>query len=322
VSSLAYTTCATHFSKLTHALGWRRRKSDHLQTNRELFPADRVLDFPFMEQYGVRLVPLNVSLSRFAVRFAKRYGEEKILTIFHPERENWHKEHVLKFAQDRHALLFFKGASMFHHWFATDTMVKLRKFVRYAPYLRQLAVRIANTAFGPTFYAMHIRMGDYSDRMGDSSVGFLRSARAKKWRARKYITYVATEPARDKDYFAPLEQGMNVTFSTDLPPSVLDEFKKLFPPGQLRNDMLGLLEQLICVQAVDFLGTSFSTFSAWIVFARKFRGLLYPEMGAVVNLGSTASTSGAFVTATGTTAQAGQAKATAPKEAEEEEEGQ
>jgi len=282
-----------------HTQFWRGY--DRLDSARDLFPTDRVLDFPFLEKYGTFLVPINVSVSRFIRGFTNRNGANKVLTIFHPERENWHKENVLGLLKENRALIFLKGAEMYHHWFATDTMVKLKQYVRYAPYLRQLSVRIARRALGAHFYAMHIRMGDYTVRMGASSVGFLRTARSKKWKTRKYPTYVATEPARDKDYFAPLEQGINVSFSTDLSPALLEEFKGLFPPGQLRNDMLGLLEvfflhffpalsftspsnslcffvqQLICIQADDFVGTAFSTFSAWIVFARKFKELLLPE---------------------------------------------
>jgi hypothetical protein len=251
-----------------------------LRSSRDLFPADRILDFPYLESYGVRLVPINVSVAHFVNGFVRKNGLNKILTIFHPERENWHKAEALTLLKESRPLIFLKGAEMYHHWFDSLTMTRLKQFVRYAPYLRQLSVRIANEALGKHFYAMHIRMGDYSARMGESAVTFLRTARAKSWKTRKYTTYVATEPAREEAYFAPLEQGMNVTFSTDLSPRLLEEFKSQFPPGPLRNDMLGLLEQLICVQADDFLGTGFSTFSAWIMFARKFNDKLLPEARA------------------------------------------
>ena len=46
----------------------------------------------------------------------------------------------------------------------------------------------------------------------------------------------------------------------------------------MQNDMMGVLEQLVCAQSLDFIGTSFSTFSAWIEYMRKKKKYVFPEI--------------------------------------------
>jgi len=250
-----YVPMAGKHSQLWHAYDVLRGDS--------LFPMDRVLDFGMMRTYrGLRLAPLNESVAAFAARFARARGAGSIRRL--SGFEAWHQPEVARLREDRHALLFFHGAGMFHRWFPVETMLAVKKHVRYAPYLRRLAVRIAREHFGgDEYYAMHIRMGDYTARQFGSSLAFVRLARARNWRVRKFGVYVATEPRRDANYFKPLVDAFNVTFSSDLSRKTLRPFLDVFPPGQLRQDMLGLFEQLVCAAATDFVGTSFSTFSAW-----------------------------------------------------------
>ena len=67
-------------------------------------------------------------------------------------------------------------------------------------------------------------------------------------------------------------------YSDKLPKEIFKEFQNAFPKGKMRNDMLGLLEQLIAAQAKSFIGTFFSTFSAYIMFIREHKARLFPEL--------------------------------------------
>jgi len=158
------------------------------------------------------------------------------------------------------------------------TMTLVRKHVRLAKYLRDLAAKVAKEALGDKFYAMHIRMGDYAYRRTSDSSTYVARARELKWNVGTYKTYVATEPNRDTNFFAPLQKSLKVVFSSDIPKELLSDFKNAFPKGKIRSDMLGLLEQLIAAQSKSFIGTYFSTFSAYILFIREYKVELFPEI--------------------------------------------
>ena len=257
-----------------HSQFWR---AYDLMRGDSLFPMDRILDFGTLRTYrDARLVALNVSVSTLAARFARDHGASSVRKL--SGFATWHQADVARLRDDRHALLFFRGAGMFHRWFTTETMVNIKKHVRYAPFLRRLAVDIAREYFGGPYYAVHVRMGDYAPRQFSTSAVFVRKARSRGWKTRRYGVYVATEPHRNADYFRPLVDAFNVTFSSDLPRAKLRAFLDVFPPGQLRQDMLGLFEQLVCAAAHDFIGTSFSTFSAWIEFMRTTSRFSFPEI--------------------------------------------
>ena len=46
----------------------------------------------------------------------------------------------------------------------------------------------------------------------------------------------------------------------------------------MRNDVLGLVEQMICVGARKFAGTGYSNFSDNIKFMRRHRNMSFPEL--------------------------------------------
>jgi hypothetical protein len=279
--------CAMEIARLTnrtlfvppvgkHEQLWRAY--DKLRGSRDLFPMDRVLDFPYLETYGLKLVPLDMAVSPFVLKFSQEQGAGKVRVW-----ENfgtWHREDVMeRLVPDRHALVFLHGEGMYHRWFLVSTMIQVKRHVRYAPYLRQLALRVADDYFGgQPFYAMHIRMGDYTSRQVADSIHFVRSARGRNWKVGRYPVYVATEPNRDLEFFRPLVSAFNVTFSTSLPKRIMHDFLTAFPPGKLRQDLTGLLEQLICAMALDFLGTPFSTFTSFIEFMRKQSQFAFPEV--------------------------------------------
>ena len=161
--------------------------------------------------------------------------------------------------------------------------------MRFTSHLRNLAMSIANEAFGKSgFNAMHIRMGDYAWKRKDTEASkFISDVKAMHWNL-SLPTYIATEPNRDEKFFAPLVEGLkkgNVLFSSDLPRHLVTRFTYAFPPGRIRGDMLGILEQLICAQGKSFYGTFFSTFSKYIKFMRQHRAELFPETLNLVDTG-------------------------------------
>jgi len=101
---------------------------------------------------------------------------------------------------------------------------------------------------------------------------------------KKWPLYIATDdPSKSQEEFGPIYRAFsNIFFAENIPKELVHEFRALFPPkSKMKDDMMGILEQLICAQATDFLGTSTSTFSAWISFMRALRTFTFPEVGAV-----------------------------------------
>ena len=190
-----------------HTNGWAAYNA--LKEGEDLFPMDRILDFPYIETYDhrVRLAPLNMTVSRFAGRFQKRYGPESVLIIQAP-REFYGKEDVIRWRQYKQPLIFFRGPGFYHPWFPQSTMDEVRKHVRFTKYLRDLSIKVSKAALGEKFYAMHIRMGDYAYRRHGDASTYLGRARQYKWKLKEIPTYVATEPNRDDKFFAPLDRNM------------------------------------------------------------------------------------------------------------------
>jgi len=260
-----------------HSNGWMAYNL--LKEGTDLFPMDRVLDFPFITEYDhrSRLVPLNTSVYKFVSRFEKQYGSQSVLKI-NGLSNYYGRDQIIRWRKYRHPLMFFRGPGFFHQWFSSSQMLGVRKRIRFTKYLRDLAVKVANAALGDQFYAMHIRMGDYAYRRTGDGGRYLSRAYNLKWKIGTLKTYIATEPQRDEKFFEPLNKGLKAVYSQDIPKDLVQDFKNAFPRGKFRSDMIGLLEQLICVQAKSFIGTYFSTFSAYIMFMRENKAQLFPEL--------------------------------------------
>ena len=77
--------------------------------------------------------------------------------------------------------------------------------------------------------------------------------------------------------------GYNMTLSAQLPAEFTDELRSELErhrvPHPLFNDVLGLVEQLVCAGGFDFVGTTWSTFSEHItkMRAKERRDHLLPE---------------------------------------------
>ena len=159
-------------------------------------------------------------------------------------------------------ILWFRGR-FYNHYFVKDKFV-----VRYSPYLRDLSHQIIDEMFDSKFSAFHIRLGDYADkaksRMNDGSAFVLIS---QKWNIPdQQPLYVATDAKKEDTFFEPLSHHFSdIYYQSDLlrnrkVRALLTNLTLSLPASSIRNDVFGLVEQLMCSQSTHFVGSLWSTF--------------------------------------------------------------
>jgi len=242
----------------------------------DLFPADRLFDFDIMSKY-CRVVAINSTLKGFIKTFTKNVGGSQIrylLTeIGYPAEAIAHQLKNVKTM-----LVFFSGNAMWGRWFPMSVRKETRRHIAYSPYLRQMSMKIAQASLGSKFYAIHGRLGDEAYRWGHEDAGgaFVRAPEFHRWN-KSLKCYLASDDPHNH-FFKPLRDKINVVSIRDLSSKSLDEFGKLFPGTKVRSDMMGILDKLICVQALEFIGSSFSTFSNDILVMRGNFKYTFPEL--------------------------------------------
>ena len=87
----------------------------HLRSH-DLFPADRIFDFPRMSLY-CRVIPLNIPISEHLKRFHPNTVRKVKTTVGFPGETM-----SQKLSSAREQLLYFSGEGMWHHWFDRITM--------------------------------------------------------------------------------------------------------------------------------------------------------------------------------------------------------
>lgn len=149
----------------------------------------------------------------------------------------------------------------------------------FSPFLRQLALKVAQESFaGSAFYCIHARVGDYRKHWhGSSSVisEFVQTQSFRKWN-KKLPLYLASDEPR-APMFNQLKSKMRTKTSADLSGSAIGEFRESLEGSPMLGDLFGVLEKLLCAQALGFIGSSYSTFSMDISHMRSFRNFVYPE---------------------------------------------
>ncbi len=271
------------------------------------FPADRLLDFPWMEEMGLKVVPLNMSLRelllspQFSTKWNVPLRANGKVDFFSGGNEDW----KIWFDANANAkirrvpqlskvwktwkgidskFIFLAGASCWQR-IVDDNMFKDEgwRYTRFAPYFRGFAMRLSQTINGGDYNAMHVRVGDYVKRFirerGQNKL--LKKTEEAGFDASSAV-YLATEPTTEERLLSKITAKYSVQLSQDLDEILMEEFDELFPAGgdeRLRNDILGNVEQLVCAMAKHFVGTSWSTFSAWIYAMRtaRKRTVLMPE---------------------------------------------
>ena len=266
-----------------HSSGWRTFES---LSPSELFPADRIIDFPWLSE-KTPCIPLNVSVERFAAYWARTMGGNRMRIVYHPHRENWGVNELMSnLASEKRRLVYLRGAEMYHKWFSPSVILKSRKRVRFAPALRKRAVEIVHVMFpSGQFNAMHVRLADYSARWGtfqERSRAILLKPLTERFGPKRELMnkslpiYLASDEPNNGG-FVELKKLFTVLTAAHLPKDLVEDYRNLFPKST-RSDMMGVLEQLICAQAIFFTGTSWSTFSEHIEIIRASKRKLFPEL--------------------------------------------
>merc|ERR1711998_288038 len=68
-------------------------------------------------------------------------------------------------------------------------------------------------------------------------------------------------------------RGYELVFNEDLPKDVFEWIESRFP-RRMYFDVLGIIEQIVATWAYRFLGSSYSTFTGFILRLRKYRLIL------------------------------------------------
>lgn len=263
-----------------HTSGWKKHE---LLPPTSLFPADRVLDFMRMKECGMGVVAMNTTVTKFAESFADEFGGNRLRIVFHGKREYWTRFQLeMYLGGETRQLVYLRGADMFHKWFPARVMLPVRKCIRFSPWLRSKAVAMVRKGVnGGVFNAMHVRMGDYTWRW-DGNTDYQRAKTVANKAASegldpKMPLYLASDEP-NSPVFNELKRRYKVLTMRDLPRDLVQDYMNLFPPGRIRTDMFGVLDQLICAQAKSFVPTGWSTFSESITFIRGSKMRLFPEI--------------------------------------------
>ena len=233
-------------------------------------PMDLFLDFGELESRGFSILPLDVTIKQFE---AKMKGAKKLGFVKTPKtRVYWSGKKSIKskmgFYKD--TVLFLKGSHMYHKWFRTMPPLPV-----YTVLIRKIALEIMEE-LGGLYGAVHIRMGDYAKRGRIPPISSIIRSLKKGNFTGNYPLYIATEPKRKERYFTKFRRNFKqVKFASDFK-DITDRFTTLLKPSMV-DDMLGLVEQLVCVGAYIFIGTGYSNFSGNIGYMRKTPELHFPE---------------------------------------------
>lgn len=265
-------------------------------TGEQVIPMDFVVDLDLLERLsGVPLIPLNMTLRELKedrLGVVGKVSNDRVDLVPIPIEEH------LRFTSPAKAtakaqvssrspkqVVMYYGAFFNRHWM-TPT---LRESVRLSPYIRSFAKSIARVISSEGFNAFHIRLGDKLEMARKFSSKDSRvyiSASEKIGFNNSLPVYVATDERKTNEYMRPIIASFaTVFFARDLKfhpglKSWFDDFFQRFPPSQLRSDVLGLVEMLVCVRADKFVGTSLSTFTGTIVSSRHNLSISEPEIAA------------------------------------------
>lgn len=253
----------------------------------QIIPMDHTLDFHHMQKIsGIEMMPLNVTINDFVKMVPP--GTIKNIKLpddglMQPSDFSVYRKLLAKAKNTKKQVAYFRGRFFTAHWLDKTFWQN----ARYAPYLQEVASSIANEFFqNGNFNAFHIRMGDYAARShkhNPDASRYLKNAIGMGFE--KHIpVYIASEEGRDFPYFKPLLDYFDtVVFQEDLIHNPrtrkwLVDYTLRTPSTPVRNDLFGLVEQLVCARAHNFLGTRISTFSKTIRVMRQKLKAAIPEL--------------------------------------------
>jgi len=248
------------------------RSYERLQYD-SLVPMDQVIDFEALEEKsGVKLVALNVTIPEFISQLKGRKDSKfkKYLRIADITSSPGGMTRGL--ADSDTKVSYVHGR---YFLFVSMALRDLSIFVP-TPYLIDMATKITDTLFGADtpYKSLHIRLGDFIAKYTEkaSPAAFFAKGLQWGWMPNASI-YVASEPGFDEFLSIAKSYFPNTILPSDLTKNhqvqlILEDFANRLPRSHIRSDLFGVVEQVICARAQDWVGTVISTFSARIKFLR------------------------------------------------------
>ncbi|KAL7533903.1 hypothetical protein ACHAXR_005519 [Thalassiosira sp. AJA248-18] len=115
------------------------------------------------------------------------------------------------------------------------------------------------------YFSMHIRRGDFQwPKMKLSAEEWHYNTKSWLEPDDQHLLYIATDEA-DRSFFEPLMKHYKVRF--------LDDYSELVNLSNLDPNYVGMIDQIVASKARDFVGTYFSSFSAYIGRMRGYHAI-------------------------------------------------
>uniref|UniRef100_A0A7S2RHH6 GDP-fucose protein O-fucosyltransferase 2 n=1 Tax=Mucochytrium quahogii TaxID=96639 RepID=A0A7S2RHH6_9STRA len=262
-------------------------------TNNQVVPMDQCLDLQYLsKKWGVELVPLGYSQkhcidmikAKPGVTF-KPYRVDKNTT--YSEYLEIGKELVLKNAPQ---VAFLRG----HVYAGMPLVHPIGTIVRYSPFFDEIARAVREHVLGDEYTAMHIRLLYFVRGRTSRTYRFVAGAEKTNVNFSRPL-YIAMDGTREEDgkhLKQILSRFKTVYFREDLKKhpvvaALINKFDSAFRgfvDPEFREDVFGLVEQLICAHSTKYIGTAHSTFSKNIMAMRRGFNYLNPYFTSWENL--------------------------------------
>jgi len=160
-------------------------------------------------------------------------------------------------------IVFFDGNLLgsFYLNLHTNNLPKLCKYVaRHIHYNKEIFYEAYKAIhYLKNYYAIHIRRNDFQYKDLFISAEEIYN-NIKDIIPEGSKLYISTDE-NDKVFFSPLKQHYNVFFYNDIKHFIFED---------INVDLIGSIEQIICTEAITFIGSRLSTFSSYIYRLRGY----------------------------------------------------
>ena len=229
------------------------------------------------------LLPAFVSKAiRLGASFSRVDRDQKRWPADQREKLLWSQASIInRFVKkvDHAKILYFEKATMWGTWRWKEggILESIRSSLTYSPLLQNVARKMS--AGMKPYAAVHIRRGDWRSMPSFDAV-----KREPEWYINNLahlqnetngVVYVASDAANIQTYIAlPFQRAgwKKVLHFDNLPGEILAPLLKKHFPRKMDETIIGIIEQLLCSLAQNgaFLGSSYSTFSLYILQLRRF----------------------------------------------------
>jgi hypothetical protein len=224
-----------------------------------------------IQQYTDHPTPVHASMPE---RLREMLGERKVLCQYDAFWQN--AESIYLTGRENtgsRPLIQFYGYLFFADWHQDVQMKRFaRDNVRFADVIQCAAARIVQALRGiarqadgvrnndGSFDTMHVRRSDFKNLdVYKDGTDPAENILADQYFADRRTVYIATDE-QDKSFFNVLHQTYNVLF--------LHDFDHLLPG--VDPNYFGMIEQLVCARGDKFVGTYYSTFTAYVNRVRGY----------------------------------------------------